>query len=176
MNEQIRALYSSGLSRRAVAKTLGCSESNVRTACKDIVRSQHEATVAANKRNCKEKVQSYREIRIDGQKTSLHRLRAEQALGRLLRDTECVHHADGSKNDDAPLVICPNEAYHKLLHIRMRVVRAGGNPNTQRFCNSCGQVKFLHEFKSSKQTLTGVESTCRECRKKQPAYLRSLSK
>jgi hypothetical protein len=57
-----------------------------------------------------------------------------------------VHHADGSRRDDAPLVICQDAAYHKLLHVRMRVREAGGNPDTDRICYTCKAVKPVAAF------------------------------
>jgi len=41
----------------------------------------------------------------------LDRQRAERALGRPLRFPELVHHYTRKQ-----LVICPNHAYHRLLH------------------------------------------------------------
>ena len=75
-----------------------------------------------------------------------HRLRAERALGRPLPPGAQVHHADGSKDELAPLVICQSKAYHILLHARMRVVAAGGNPNTERVCCSCRKPKAFDLF------------------------------
>jgi hypothetical protein len=54
------------------------------------------------------------------QRQTLHRRRAEKALGKPLPPGAEVHHADGSMRDDAPLVICQDRAYHMLLHKRMR--------------------------------------------------------
>ena len=68
----------------------------------------------------------------------LHIERAEKALGKPLPPGAVVHHADGTKGDDAPLVICQDQGYHGLLHRRMRIVRAGGNPNTDSLCRECG--------------------------------------
>jgi hypothetical protein len=78
--------------------------------------------------------------------TRLHRFRAEKALGKPLPLKAIVHHADGSKADDAPLVICQDAAYHALLHARMRIKAAGGNPNTDRICVFCRLVKPISEF------------------------------
>lgn len=78
-----------------------------------------------------------------------YRWRAAAALGRPLPPTAVVHHADGSLSDDAPLVICENQGYHRLIHARMRVVRAGGNPNTDRICCRCAQVKPMTEFQKN---------------------------
>jgi hypothetical protein len=76
----------------------------------------------------------------------VHRHRAEQALGKPLPEGAIVHHVDGSKSETAPLVICQDQGYHLLLHLRARVVAAGGNPNTQRFCRTCGELKLFHEM------------------------------
>lgn len=54
-----------------------------------------------------------------------HLLVAERALGRLLRGSEEVHHVDRNRanNDPGNLVICPDRAYHMLLHRRERALR-----------------------------------------------------
>jgi hypothetical protein len=97
----------------------------------------------------------------------LHRVRAERALGKPLPSRAEVHHADGSKSDDGPLVICQDRAYHLLLHARMRVLKAGGNPNTDALCGSCGQVKNRAEFLTRTDRRNGnivLRDGCRDCR------------
>lgn len=76
----------------------------------------------------------------------VHRMRAEAALGKPLPPKAIVHHADGSRRADAPLVICQDQAYHKLLHSRADVLKRGGNPNTQRWCGGCRQLRLNGEF------------------------------
>lgn len=44
------------------------------------------------------------------------------------------------------MVICENHAFHMLLHVRGRVVAAGGDPNTQRICCHCDVLKPFAEF------------------------------
>ena len=53
---------------------------------------------------------------------------AEAALGKPLPPKAEIHHVDGNKrnNDPTNLVICPNRAYHMLLHKRQRQMQAEG--------------------------------------------------
>jgi hypothetical protein len=98
----------------------------------------------------------YRGVWWNGRRMDLHRKRAEQALGHPLPPKACVHHADGTKGDHSPLVICQNAAYHRLLHARMRIKAAGGNPNTDRICTCCHAVKPLEAF-------YGQRDACKIC-------------
>jgi hypothetical protein len=61
-----------------------------------------------------------------------HRIVAERALGHALPAGAVVHHIDGNPSNNLPsnLVICPNQAYHKLLHQRQDAI------------NSCGKVTW----------------------------------
>ena len=93
----------------------------------------------------------------------VHRQRAEKALGRPLPATVDVHHADGSKDPNAPLVICESRAYHLFLHVRMRVKAAGGDPNLDRICGSCHAVKPIGQFTKNPQAFSGVDARCKEC-------------
>lgn len=115
----------------------------------------------------------YAEVRGDkGERILAHRLRAERALGRPLPVGVVVHHADGSKSPTAPLVICPDEKYHKLLHRRMKIVKAGGDPNRDRLCSRCGKAKPLSEFHLDRANREGRVQYCRPCRNKYVAELR----
>lgn len=66
-----------------------------------------------------------------GVKRLAHVLIAERALGKPLPAGAVVHHADENPSNNAPtnLVICPSQAYHVMLHKRMRAMNACGNPN-----------------------------------------------
>jgi hypothetical protein len=91
-------------------------------------------------------IKQYRKKSVDGKPQHIHRLRAERALGKPLPSGAEVHHVDGTRDEDGPLVICQDKAYHKLLHARMRIKAAGGNPNTDRICADCQVVKPIDQF------------------------------
>ena len=60
-----------------------------------------------------------------------HIVVAEKALGRQLPKGAVVHHVNEIRHDNRPsnLVICPNNAYHQLLHQRMRAKKICGHAN-----------------------------------------------
>lgn len=67
-----------------------------------------------------------------------HILIAERALGRDLPIGAEVHHVDGVRhhNSNENLVICPDHAYHRLLHQRQDALTACGNAHWRK-CNYC---------------------------------------
>jgi hypothetical protein len=79
-----------------------------------------------------------RHIRIKrgGERWLLHRLIAEVALGKGLPDKAVVHHVYGHP-DHFSLVVCPDSAYHNLIHARERALDECGNPNFRK-CTYCG--------------------------------------
>lgn len=105
----------------------------------------------------KRDIKTYRRTTISGVTKRLHRLRAERALGRPLPAGAEVHHLDGSTSEHSPLVICPDRAYHMLLHQRMRVLAMGGDPNVERKCADCKRLRPFAEF------YTEAANQCREC-------------
>lgn len=98
-----------------------------------------------------------------------HVVIAERAVGHALPDLAEVHHVDENtmNNANGNLVICQDRAYHKLLHVRARVVRAGGDPNTERICTTCRVVKSFAAFnKWSGNIADGLQRRCRVCQSK----------
>jgi hypothetical protein len=87
-----------------------------------------------------------------------HVLVAEKALGRFMPAGAEIHHVDEdiTNNANRNLVICESRAYHKLLHARTRIVKAGGNPNTQRICGACSSLKPIDAFNKGQRR-------CRQC-------------
>jgi len=125
----------------------------------------------------------YKQMYVGGRKLYEHTLAAERALGRPLPHGAEVHHVDGNRfnNEPSNLVICPDRAYHFLLHIRTRAMEACGNPNWRK-CRYCQQHDAPENLKIRKRVhpdgrLTPNEevyhSTCNaEYQREQKAALR----
>lgn len=69
-----------------------------------------------------------------------HILVVEKTLGHFLQARAVVHHVDGNVSNNAPtnLVVCEDQAYHLLLHQRLRAFRACGDPSALK-CDRCGR-------------------------------------
>ena len=74
----------------------------------------------------------------DGKRQHEHVIVAERAIGHRLPPGAEVHHLDENPTNNAPtnLVICPEAAYHKLLHQRQRAFDACGHYDWRR-CQFC---------------------------------------
>ena len=69
----------------------------------------------------------------------MHTHIAEQALGRPLPKGAEIHHVDGDGHNyhGTNLVICPNHAYHAMLHRRERALASCGHADWVK-CRICG--------------------------------------
>lgn len=65
---------------------------------------------------------------------------AEKVLGKRLPDGVQIHHY-GKKDDNTKIVICENQEYHYLLHVRQKALAACGYPNKLK-CKFCGEYDF----------------------------------
>ncbi len=94
-----------------------------------------------------------------------HVVIAEQALGKPLPKGAHVHHVDEDKhnNANANLVICQDAAFHHLLHLRARIVRAGGDPNIQRLCYRCKLLKPINAMVKRHSGRRNLTSECVAC-------------
>ena len=81
---------------------------------------------------------NYYSIDVDGRTVGEHIHIAEVAIGKKLPKGAMVHHVDGNPRNNAGsnLVICPSDAYHKLLHNRQNSLRETGHLDW-RMCHIC---------------------------------------
>lgn len=84
----------------------------------------------------------------DGRFIKKHIAAAETALGHPLPEGAEVHHVDNDTRNfsNNNLVICQDHDFHHFLHVRARVVKAGGNPNTQRICSHCRSLTAFNDL------------------------------
>ncbi len=80
-----------------------------------------------------------------------HVLVAERALGKPLPVGAVVHHADENRlnNAGSNLVICPDNKYHRLLHVRIDAMNACGHPNWRK-CTYCGEYDDTANMRGEK--------------------------
>lgn len=81
----------------------------------------------------------YKYFTVSGKNTREHAVIAERALGKPLPPVAVVHHVDGNRANNRPtnLVICPDNAYHRLLHVRIDALAASGHADWRK-CSYCG--------------------------------------
>jgi hypothetical protein len=95
-----------------------------------------------------------------------HVLIMESHLGRFLIPPEEIHHKNEIKHDNwiENLHLCKDKAEHRRMHRRMRIERLGGNPDTQKICYRCRQLKDLNEYSpSSSRGKPVLGSMCKPC-------------
>lgn len=99
-----------------------------------------------------------------GQNKRTHVHIAERVLGRPLPKGAQVHHVDGDKsnNKHENLVICPDQAYHFLLHVRTEALELCGNANYRRcpFCQKWDDPKNMTLYNKQRQTPQVMHREC----------------
>ncbi len=93
-----------------------------------------------------------------------HVILAEAALGRALPLRAEVHHVNEIKTDNSRgnLVLCPDRAYHQLLHYRSRALAACGNAHDCR-CEYCKQYDDPANLVRQDRGQAGIRYRHRAC-------------
>ena len=101
-------------------------------------------------------------IKITGNKYE-HRFIVEKSLKRPLKSTEIIHHLDYNKRNNIPtnLVVCPNDAYHFLLHARTNCLNDGYHPDIYHYCTFHKQYEKRENF-STRKSWSGLHNMCKE--------------
>lgn len=91
----------------------------------------------------------YLVTQVNGKRKLLHVRIAESVLRKSLPIGAQVHHVNSNPSDNrhSNLVICPNRAYHMLLHVRTKALEACGNPDW-RPCVRCKKHDDTSALKS----------------------------
>ena len=93
----------------------------------------------------------------DGKRTVLlHVVVAMLAMKKPLPKGAVVHHIDGDKKNNwsCNLVVCQNQAYHKLIHQRTDALNACGNAGWLK-CKFCGKYDAPENLRIYKSKTTG---------------------
>jgi hypothetical protein len=107
-----------------------------------------------------------------------HLLVAERALGRPIPKGIEIHHVDGVKHHNEPsnLVICPDNAYHHLLHQRLRALQECGDPSALR-CRVCHgyerQSEIVTFFHRGRQRTMAYHRDCHAAKQRELRALRN---
>jgi len=112
-------------------------------------------------------------IHENGTQVLEHRKIVAEILKRPLNSKNPIHHLDKNQanNSNSNLVLCENDAYHQLLHMRKRAYDACGHANWLR-CKYCKKYDSPKNIKI--QLCAGRERTYHKpCRNK---YMREWKK
>lgn len=135
----------------------GCDrESKKRTLCETHyarLRKHGDTSITLKSANGDGYVQGgYLGHQINGVRKFDHVRIAENVLGKPLPKNAVVHHVNEIKTDNRNenLVICPDKAYHNLIHARTDAINATGNPDSRKckFCKNYDLLENLSIYKS----------------------------
>jgi hypothetical protein len=115
----------------------------------------------------------------DGTEKYLHRVIAENAIGKELPKNSIVHHIDGDprNNINTNLIILQSPKEHGLLHGRMKNKEKSWNPRIEKLCPICMIIKPLAAFGVSKHRRgDGFRAHCRACYNNRARIKKALKK
>ena len=98
---------------------------------------------------------------VSGKEKLEHVLIVESAIGKPIPKGVHVHHVDGNPHNNANsnLVVCPSQAYHKLIHQRQAALDATGHADW-RTCNRCHKYDAPENLYISKNFWTVYHRSC----------------
>ena len=141
-------------------KTAGCNKVRIAQGfCKKHYQIEYRAKRIATKSTRAKGTgtisSGYSKSVVNGRYVADHVRIAENALGRKLAVGEEVHHVgmDRGNNTTTNLVICPDRAYHQLLHKIQRSLDATGDANKLR-CYYCHQYDDPRNIKKKSKSNT----------------------
>ena len=104
----------------------------------------------------------YKQCAHNGRPRLLHLVIAERALGKPLPAGAIVHHMDEDSRNNEPtnLVICPDQAYHMLLHRRARALDECGHADWRK-CNFCGRYDAPEAMSFIAASSSAFHRSCR---------------
>ena len=99
---------------------------------------------------------------------------AEKSLGKQLPSGAVVHHLDGNpgNNDSSNLLVCPSQAYHRLIHQREKAFDACGHAD-HRKCVRCGVYEAAENMVVQSAKGKALSYQHHGCRSKQNVSTRS---
>lgn len=104
----------------------------------------------------------YKMLSIRGRKVREHVAVVEHALGKQLPKGPVVHHWNEIKTDNRNenLLVCHDEAYHQLIHRRMRAHDACGDANARQ-CTFCKQWSPAGQITVNPANSSAFHNSCR---------------
>jgi len=94
-----------------------------------------------------------------------HIVEAEKALGRFIPENIPIHHYNNKQ-----LVICEDNSYHRILHVRTNALRKSGNAKYRK-CMVCGKYDAIENMHKRKGRNAFYHTLCDNRRTKEQ-YLR----